>query len=194
MSSKSETAGVDLATGKVLWRYAGYNCAIPVPEPAYVGDGRFFKTSGYNAGSVMFQVKRQGDAYAVKELFRLPQLGAQIHVPLVYEGHIYAQCNTNDKRDGLACIAVDGTVKWKTERSPNFDWGGMILANGGLLLAMDGETGVLRLVRLDPAGYKELAGAKVLSGKEIWAPMALAGGKLICRDQKQMKCLDVGAR
>lgn len=194
MSSKSETAGVDLATGKILWRYAGYNCAIPVSEPAHVSDGRFFKTGGYNAGSVMFHVQRLGDTYAVKEIFRLGQLGAQVHLPLVYEDHIYVQCNTNDKQDGLVCIGLDGTVKWKTERSPNFDRGGMVLAQGGRLLAMDGATGILRLIRLDSAEYGELASAKVLDGKQIWAPMALADGKLICRDQKQMKCLVVGAK
>ena len=31
-------------------------------------------------------------------------------------------------------------------------------------------------------------------GMEIWAPMALADGKLVLRDQRQMKCLDVGAK
>jgi hypothetical protein len=57
---------------------------------------------------------------------------------------------------------------------------------------MDGKTGDLRLLEATPAGYKELACApKLLGGLEIWAPMALSGGKLLIRDQQQLKCLDV---
>ncbi|KKL97556.1 hypothetical protein LCGC14_1833260, partial [marine sediment metagenome] len=49
-------------------------------------------------------------------------------------------------------------------------------------------------VQPDPAGFKELAQAKLLSRGPIWAPMALSDGKLLCRDQQQMKCLDVSAQ
>ena len=41
---------------------------------------------------------------------------------------------------------------------------------------------------------KQLAEARVLARGPILAPMALADGKLVCRDQKQIKCLDVAAR
>ena len=58
---------------------------------------------------------------------------------------------------------------------------------------MDGQTGILRVVQPDPAGYKPLAQVKILGGKEIWAPMAVSQGKLVVRDQQQMKCLDVAA-
>jgi hypothetical protein len=36
-----------------------------------------------------------------------------------------------------------------------------------------------------------VASAKLLAGKEIWAPIALSEGRLIIRDQTQMKCLDL---
>jgi hypothetical protein len=35
---------------------------------------------------------------------------------------------------------------------------------------------------------------KVLEGREIWGPLALSDGKLVIRDQSQMKCLDLSAR
>ena len=35
---------------------------------------------------------------------------------------------------------------------------------------------------------------KVLGGKEIWGPLALADGKLVIRDQTQIKCVDLRAR
>ncbi len=40
---------------------------------------------------------------------------------------------------------------------------------------------------------KQLDEAKVLSGTEIWAPMAMSDDKLLIRDQKELKCLDVSA-
>jgi len=50
----------------------------------------------------------------------------------------------------------------------------------------------LRIIEPSPEGYKELAIAKgVLEGREIWGPLALSNGRLVVRDQRQMKCLDV---
>ena len=193
VASHRQTAGVDPATGKVLWTYGGFRCNIPVPSPVHVGGGRVFITGGYGAGSVMIQVTKVGGRFAVKELFRLKRLGCHIHPPLVYKDHLYAQFNTKRTKDGLACVDLEGNVKWKTGRSPNFDWGGLVLADG-LILAMDGSSGVLRLIEPGPAGYKELASARLLSRPRIWGPMALTDGKLVCRDQREMKCVEVGAK
>jgi hypothetical protein len=103
-------------------------------------------------------------------------------------------------------MSMDGKILWKTKRSPDFNKGGMILADG-LILATDGET-TLYLVEPDPSGFKALASAAVLTeagtgtesdplasrvggNTQNWAPLALSDGKLLIRDQKQMKCLAV---
>jgi hypothetical protein len=36
-----------------------------------------------------------------------------------------------------------------------------------------------------------VASAALLDGKEIWAPIALSGGKMVIRDQTKMLCVDV---
>jgi outer membrane protein assembly factor BamB len=84
---------------------------------------------------------------------------------------------------------MDGKIKWKTGDEPPFDKGGAVLADG-LLLSVDGNT-KLYLIEPDPAGFKPLASAQVLEPGENWAPIALVDGKLLIRDQKQMKCLQV---
>ena len=115
--------------------------------------------------------------------------------------HLYVISNGQERREGLMCLSLDGKVLWHTTNSkfvskavpglPNFDVGNLLLADG-MLFILDGKTGDLRLVEPNPQGYKELAVmSAVLSGKQIWAPMALADGRLIIRDQTQMKCLDV---
>jgi hypothetical protein len=86
-------------------------------------------------------------------------------------------------------MTMDGKIKWKTGDEPLFDKGGAVLADG-LLLSVDGHT-KLYLIEPDPAGFKPLASAQVLEPGENWAPIALVDGKLLIRDQKQMKCLQV---
>jgi hypothetical protein len=50
---------------------------------------------------------------------------------------------------------------------------------------------MLRLIEANTTGYKELASAQVLSGPDVWSPMALSDGKLIVRDLTKMIALDV---
>jgi len=83
----------------------------------------------------------------------------------------------------------DGKIRWKTGEEPAFVRGGSVLADG-LLLTTDGNT-MLYLVEPDPSGFKPLASAALLEPGQNWAPLALADGKLLIRDQKQMKCLVV---
>jgi len=64
---------------------------------------------------------------------------------------------------------------------------------GDLILSVDGGVGILNLIEPSPEGFKRLANAKLLDSRECWAPLALSDGKLVIRDQKQMKCLIVGA-
>ena len=193
MVGDRRVAGVDANTGELLWTYGGHRCQIRIPSLTLIGDGRIFITGGYDAGSAMIKVQKSEGKFAVEELFKVPEYGAQLHNALLYRDHLYLNCNTNSKADGLVCMDLDGKVKWKTGRQPHFERGNLILVDG-VLLVMHGRGGTLHMVQPDPAGYKEIAQAKILSGRDIWAPMALADGKLVLRDQRQMKCLQVGPK
>jgi outer membrane protein assembly factor BamB len=182
--------GMDPGSDKQLWIYEGWSCMIPVPNVTEIGDGRLFITGGYDAGAVMMKVEKKGDTYSVKELYKTDDFGTHVHPAILYEGHLYAHFTTNTRRDGMVCMDLDGNVKWKTGRSPLFDKGGYILADG-LILSVDGRDGILYLIEPDPAGYKELAKARLLDTNECWGPLALADGKLLIRDQKQMRCVVV---
>ncbi len=102
-------------------------------------------------------------------------------------------CNINERSDGMVCFDLNGKVVWQTKNTPNLDKGGSILTADGLIYVVDGRTGDLHIVEPSPAGFKTLGKTKVLGGKEIWAPLALADGKLVIRDQSQIKCLDLQA-
>jgi hypothetical protein len=75
-----------------------------------------------------------------------------------------------------------------TKKDPQFDKGGFILADG-MIISVDGKKGVLYLLEATPERFNVLSQAQLLDRSTCWAPLALSRGKLIIRDDKQMKCL-----
>jgi outer membrane protein assembly factor BamB len=187
--------GLDPRSGNVLWKYTNWQCAIPVPQAVDAGpidakQERVLITGAYGAGSAMIKVEKKADgAFAVSELFKNPDFGAHTQPPVLYDGHFYTHYTINERFDGLVAMSMDGKVKWKTDQQPPFVRGGMILAEG-LLLMTDGNT-KLYLVEPSPAGFKPLASAVILEPGDNWAPLALVDGKLLVRGQKQLKVLQV---
>jgi outer membrane protein assembly factor BamB len=189
-ASGGSVNGLDPLSGKVLWTYSNWQCGIPVPHAVDAGEGRVLITGGYSAGAAMIKVQRAADGtYGVTELFKNIDFGAHTQPPILYKDHFYVQYTINERSDGLVCMTMDGKVRWKTGDEPPFNKGGAVLADG-LLLAVDGNT-KLYLIEPDPAGFKPLANAVLLEPGENWAPIALVDGKLLIRDQKQLKCVQV---
>ncbi|MFZ0280387.1 MAG: PQQ-binding-like beta-propeller repeat protein [Bacteroidales bacterium] len=202
-----KVVGIDPLTGKILWEYTNWQCSIPVPGAVDAGEGRALITGGYQAGAAMIKIERKADGtYGVKELYKNVDFGAHTQPPVLYNGYFYAEYSTNERKDGMVCMSIDGQIKWKTGRSPLFDKGGSILADG-LLLSTDGSS-TLYLIEPDPSAFKPLASAELLkeggtgSGSDPlaskvggstqnWAPPALAGGRLLIRDQNRLICVKV---
>lgn len=182
--------GLDPLSGRQLWSYDGWKCKIPVPNVTEIGDGRIFITGGYRAGSAMIRVEKKSGSFSVTELFRSSEFGTHVHPAILHDGYLYGHCSTNETRDGLMCLSLDGKVMWKTGRNPLFDKGGFILVDG-LFLSVDGNKGWLYLIEPGPGGFKELAKAKLLDTDTCWAPLSLSDGRLFIRDQKQLKCVVV---
>ncbi len=183
-------ASVSAQDGKLLWKYA-HECKIPIPNVTLMGDDKLFVTGAYMAGSAVIQVSRQGSDWNVKELGRDTHIGGHCHPALAIQNHAYVLCNVNERSDGMVCFDEKCQVVWQTKSNPNFDKGGSVLTADGLMYVMDGRTGELQIVQPSPEGFKSLGKTKLLEGREIWGPLALADGKLILRDQKQMKCVDL---
>ena len=198
-------AGIEPLTGKILWEYKQWNCHISVPSAVDAGDNKVLIVGGYELGATMIKVEKKPDGtYGTTELFTTEEFGDQTKPPILHKGYFYAQYGTNSRRDGLVCMSMDGKIMWKTKRDPDFNKGSTILADG-LILAADGRKS-LYLIEPDPSEFKSLASAELLgeAGTESegiarriggatqnWAPMALSDGKLLIRDQQQMKCVVV---
>jgi outer membrane protein assembly factor BamB len=197
-ASGGKVVGIDPLTGKILWEYKNWQCGIPVPGAVDAGEGRVLITGGYQAGAAMIKVAKKADgSYGVTELYKNPDFGAHTQPPVLVNGYFYAQYTTNERKDGLVCMSMDGKIKWKTGRAPLFDKGGIILADG-LLLSTDGGS-KLYLIEPDPSAFKPIATSELLkpepgfkgSSNQNWAPLALADGKLLIRDQSRLICVKI---
>jgi outer membrane protein assembly factor BamB len=182
-------------------------CHISVANAVEAGENKFLIVGGYELGATMIKVEKKADGtYTATELFTTKEFGDQTKPPVRHKDHFYAQYGTNSRRDGMVCMSMDGKILWKTRRAPDFNKGSMILVED-LILATDGSQ-TLYLIEPDPSGFKQLASAKVLgeggTGSENdplasrvggqtqnWAPLALANGKLLVRDQTNLRCIKV---
>jgi len=197
-ASKSFTTGIDPATGEVLWSYNGYECQIHAPSPVVLDDGRIFLIGGYSAGCAMIKVERAGETYAVKELWKNDRVGSKVAQAFVHNGRIYANGGQSfdwyvKRKNGFFCMGLDGELLWNTLKDPWFEFGNVLMVDG-VLLVMHGQKGELVMIAPNPNDYKELARARVLSGKQLWAPMAYSNGKLVLRDHSKIVCLDLMAK
>jgi outer membrane protein assembly factor BamB len=179
--------------GAPLWETGEWNVPVVAPSPVPFGEGRFLMTSGYGAGSAMFELAESAGRFSVKRLFPIPKQGfaCEQQTPVFFEGCLYTvmPADAGAARKQVACMDRDGRVLWTSGGADRFGLGPFMIADGKLLVLED--NGTLTLARVSARGYEKLAQAKVLDGKEAWAPMALADGRLLVRDYGELRCLDL---
>ena len=182
--------------GAVLWESAEWNVPVVAPTPVPVGEGRFWITSGYGAGSALFQLEQGAGGSIVAKLVKRVErtvFACEQHTPVFYQGHLYTvlPADAGAVRKEAVCMDPEGRVLWTSGPAARFGLGPFMVADGKLLILED--DGVLTMAEASPAGFVRLASAKVLDGKEAWAPMALADGRLLVRDYGTLRCLDLRA-
>ena len=184
------TVGVSAADGKLLWHFPyKFNVSVS-PSPVAVGGDRVFVTAAYDSGGAMFRVARDGATWTTETVFTHPpdSWNSECQTPILHDGHLFA---VGKKRRGLfTCLDLDGKEVWSSNGHASFGLGSFVLADG-MFIILDGDTGTLRLLEANTEEYRELASAKPLDGHDVWAPPALADGRLIVRDLEKMVCLKV---
>jgi len=181
-------AGVSADDGALLWETDQWVISIAtVPTPVDAGGGKLFFSGGYNAGAKMFQLTEADGKIVPVELFRLPAsvFGATQQTPILYQGHLYGV-----RPDGqLACLDLAGKVVWTSGTKDKFGLGPFLIADGKIFVMND--DGLLTLAEATPAGYRPLVKERVLNGHDSWAPLALAGSRLLARDLTRMVCVEI---
>jgi outer membrane protein assembly factor BamB len=186
---KGGVAGVSADDGAILWDTTDWQIGTATcPSPLVVGEGKIFFCGGYNAGSLMLQLKEESGRITATTLFRLTakQFGSEQQTPVLFDEHLYG---VRQKDQQLVCLDLEGKELWKSGRD-KFGASPYMIADG-LLLAMN-DDGLLTMAEATPAGYKPLARAQVIEhGVTCWGPMALVAGRLIVRDLTRMTCVDL---
>jgi len=182
--------GVSASDGKLLWEFPRRFSVAVAPSPLALDGERVFMTASYDAGCVMVRVRSGGGAFQAEAVWDMKknEWNSEVHTPIVHQGHLFA---VGKKRRGLfTCLNFDGKEVWTSDGKAAFGLGSFLLADG-MFFVLQGDTGMLRLIEASTTGYKELAKAQVLSGHDVWGPMALSDGKLVLRDLTKMVCIDV---
>jgi outer membrane protein assembly factor BamB len=186
--------GVAARDGALLWETPDWRISIAtVPSPVPIAEDQLFFTGGYNAGSLLLQLEAPGNGatnFTVQQRFKLPAnvFGATQHTPILKDGFLYGI-----RADGrFVCLGLDGKVVWASGPGETFGLGAFLLVED-LIYALN-DSGKLSLIAASPERFQLLGSNKPLNGRESWAPMALADGRLLIRDLTRLVCLDVTTR
>ncbi len=183
--------GVDATDGAMLFETSDWKISIAtVPSPLPLSDGRIFLTGGYNAGSLMLQVREESRRLLSEILFRLSaeEFGATQHTPILKDSHLYGV-----RADGrFVCLGLDGKVVWSSGPGETFGLGSFVLSDS--LVFVLNDKAKLSLIEATSTRFSLLGQVQILEGRESWAPMALAGDRLLARDLTRLACLDVSAK
>ena len=178
----TEIFGLVAATGKVLWKFpwkTDYD--INAADPIISGD-TVFVSSGYNHGCALL---RMGTG-KITDVWRNKNMRNHFNSTVLWEGYLYGFDESE-----LKCLDFKtGEVKWSQEELGK---GSLMIVNGKLVILS--ERGKLVIAPASPDGFKELAGAQILTGK-CWTVPVLANGKIYARNNPdgQLVCVDVSGK
>ena len=188
--------------GQILWATDLWSPEVAAPSPVILEGHRIFLTAGYGAGSMLLRIERADaaapqpyTAAAVASYAPGEALSCEQQTPIYRDGLLYgvAPKDAGSLRNQLICFDPDRLeIVWSSGKTERFGLGPYLAADDKLYLLSD--DGVLSMIDLTAGSFVLLGRADLLDGRDAWAPMALAAGRLLLRDSKRMVCVDVAER
>ena len=194
-------AGLDPATGKVLWREAWKprNMPIGVATPI-VDQGRVFLTSFYDGSLLLKLSSKPSEVEKVwqrvgKSETATDALQSIISTPLFLGDHIYGV----DSYGELRCLdAKNGDRVWENlTATPKARWSTIHFVVNGDRQFLFNERGELIIAKLTPGGYNEISRAALIEPTEeqlrqrkgvCWSHPAYANKHVFARNDKELVC------
>ena len=180
MVTGKRVVGLKVEDGALLWDHpwpTTYD--INAAQPLVVGPNRVMISSGYGHGAAVIEVPKSGGT-ATTLIWQNKLLKNKFNSSVYLDGFVYGM-----DENILSCVdAATGERKWKGGR---YGYGQVLLSQGHLIVSA--ESGEVVLVKADPKQLIEVAKFQALEGK-TWNLPALAQGKLLVRNESQMKCFD----
>jgi outer membrane protein assembly factor BamB len=180
--SAQRLIGLSLDRHEVLWEFpwsTGHDASAV--QPIVIDDQRVFYSSGYGTGAVVIELTKNGDRFAVRQVWRNIRMKNRQSSSVLHDGFIYGL-----DEGILACLdAATGDLKWKGGR---YGHGQLLLAGDHLVIVT--EEGELVLVDATPEKLREVAKVPAIEG-ETWNVPAFADGILLVRNTEQMAAFDL---
>jgi len=181
--------------GTILWQTRQWNHTVVAPTPVPLDKGGIFVTAGYGVGSAIFQLTQTGNTFSIEKIrsFEREAFASEQQTPIYNDGILWTVMpkDAGALRQQVVAMNSQGGQVLTSGKEERFGLGPYMVAGDRLLVLND--DGELTMARARPGDWEILARAKVLDGRDAWAPMALAGSRLIVRDSRRMVCLDLAA-
>ena len=172
--------GLDANNGRLLWEYAKpsnrtANAATPIAR-----GNRVFISSDYGTGGGVVEIKPDNTA---QEIWFSNDMRNHHSSSVLIGDHLYGFSGSI-----LTAMKFDtGEIAW---RDRSVGKGSLVAADGHLYLFS--ENGVVGLVEVTPAGYKEKGRFRIQQDSlPTWSHPVVAGGRLYLRDQDTIYAFDV---
>ncbi len=185
--------------GKVLWKTTECSPSVIAPSPLIMDNGKILITAGYGVGSAVLQLKKDGANFTVQVLKKYKPtegIASEQQTPLLYNGFVFAILpkDAGAQRNQLVCSKQGDCTKilWTSGKNDRFGLGPYIIADGKFFILND--DGTLTIAKASTQKYIPLDNARIIDGQDAWGPIAIADGRLLMRDSKQMVCIDVRAK
>ncbi|BAX82111.1 outer membrane protein assembly factor BamB family protein [Labilibaculum antarcticum] len=184
--------------GQILWKTKEFSPSVVAPSPVVLKNGKIFMTAGYGAGSILFQIKKNGDSYETLTLQQFkPKDGvaSEQQTPIVYKDRMFAILpkDAGGMRNRFVCCDPNDCTKivWTSGTNDRFGLGPYIIADGKFFILKD--DGTLTIAKASTEKFELLDKTKVLDGHDAWGPLVVVDGRLLMRDAKHLLCIDIRA-
>ena len=189
--------GLEPATGKVEFHFpwrARILESVNASDPVVVGD-RVFISETYGPGSALLRVKPGGREVLWSDANEGRDKRMQCHwnTPIYQDGYLYGCSGRHTDNAELRCLDLAaGKVMWS---EPDLTRTSLMLVDGHFLCL--GEDGRLRLLKVNPQKYEEVARldpdgeAGALLRYPCWAAPVLSHGLLYVRAKDHLVCLEL---
>ena len=179
-------AGVDAATGALLWRADRKGETAIITTPVYANN-QVFVTSAYGVGCNAFKITKDGSSFKTEELYANKNMANHHGGVILLGDYLYGSS------DGKGWVCQDfktGAIKW-AEKSVGK--GSIAHADGHFYFRSEDGKGTVALVEATPDGYKETGrfDPPDRSNKNSWPHPVIANGRLYLRDQDVILSYDV---
>ena len=181
-------AGLDPATGRLLWQHPhltqyDVNASTPV-----WGDGLLFLSSAYDAGSRVLELTRKDGKTTVEELWFSRRMQVHHGTALRRGDLVVGSSGDFGPAFMMGVDARSGEIRFRERGFAKAN----LIAAGERLILLD-EDGHLALASAGAEGFEVHARAQVLNTR-AWTVPTLVGTTLYLRDQREIVALDLGRR